>query len=385
MRDALASVLRRSATHLPTPVFVPRPRRDREDTAAVPNSYLGVSAVSLAVIAALAVLFTLYLARSVVLPLTVAVLLSFLLRSPVRWLRKRGLPEPWGAAVVMLGTVSVLSASVAMLAAPATEWAERAPAAATTLERRLRPLLAPVLRWEATAARVTRVANGRATVPTAAPLAMGDGMVRRLFGSMTNGFIASMSVIFLTYFLLASGDLFMRKLLKVLPYDTSNAVVPQQVSDDVQAAVSRYLRTAVLINGGLGLATWGVMTLLKMPNAGLWGVLAALLNFVPFLGALFTTGILALAAVTVFDSPSRMIMVPLAFQVLNIIESNIVTPLLMGKQFPLNTVALFVGIMFWQFVWGVPGAILAVPIMVTIKLVCDAIPSLHPIAEFLGQ
>jgi predicted PurR-regulated permease PerM len=122
-----------------------------------------------------------------------------------------------------------------------------------------------------------------------------------------------------------------------------------------------------------------------MPNAGLWGTVAALLNIVPYLGAMLTLAILTVAAITVFDTMGQALLIPGAFLILNILESNVITPTLMGRQFPLNTVALFIGIMFWGYLWGIAGAILAVPMMVTLKILCDHIPALRPFGEFLGQ
>jgi predicted PurR-regulated permease PerM len=144
------------------------------------------------------------------------------------------------------------------------------------------------------------------------------------------------------------------------------------------------LRTITLINIGLGLATWGVLAALRMPNAGLWGMLAGVLNIVPYLGAVATAGVLTLAAVASFDSLGHALLMPGAFLLLNLIEANVVTPVLLGREFPLNAVAVFVGLLFWGFVWGVPGAILAVPIMVTLKIVCDRFRSLRPLGMLLG-
>ncbi|MGQ0647493.1 MAG: AI-2E family transporter [Gemmatimonadaceae bacterium] len=348
-----------------------------------------MTAAALALLAGLAFFYTLWIARSVVLPIVIAILLSFLLRPAVRWLRRRHIREPLGAAIVVFGGVILAVTLMALLSGPATSWMQRAPAALTDVERKLRTVAAPVLRWEATAARVEQIASGtpataRTTTASATTSAPRTGLLRRLFGGFANLFVMSLSVVFLTYFLLASGDLFMRKLMKVLPYDAEQAT-PQRISDEVEVAVSRYLLTSALINTGLGLATWGTLTALGMPNAGLWGAIAGCLNVIPYLGAMLTAGVLAVAAITVFDSLGQAMLIPGAFLLINIIESNVVTPVLMGRQFPLNTVALFIGVMLWGFVWGVPGAILAVPIMVTLKILCDHIPSLRTFGEFLGQ
>ncbi|HNV77699.1 MAG TPA: AI-2E family transporter [Gemmatimonadaceae bacterium] len=392
--DTLEWVIRRSGLPLPPPVF-PGGSQYREglelpaslgesDSARTDGMALRLSVM---VLAALAVLYTLYIARAVVLPVVIAILLSFLLRGPVRVLKRWHIPEQVGAALVVLSGTLVLASAIMLLAGPARSWVERAPGALSTVERKMRSVAIPLLKWEATAKRVQALASGgdnrtpaRTIVETSRP-----GMVRRVFGGVANALIAALSVIFLSYFLLASGDLFLRKLMRVLPYGAETSGVPQRVSDQVESAVSTYLRTTVLINAGLGLLTWGVLSLLGMPNAGLWGAVAGCLNFVPYLGALLTMGVLGVAAIAVFDTIGEALLIPGAFLVLNLIESNGVTPLLMGRQFPLNSVALFVGVLFWGFVWGVAGAMLAVPIMVTLKIVCDSVPALQPVGEFLGQ
>lgn len=391
MSDTLAWAIRSTGLKVPTPVFRQIGAGTAEHAAAVQLAVKesgSTTAVSTTVLATLAVLYTLYFASALILPVVASVLLSFLLRGPVRRLKRIGLREPAGAGIVVFGTVLVIVVALALLSAPARTWAERAPEALGQVERKLRTVAAPLLKWEATAERVTQLGAAPAPSAARAPVAVTPGqptLLRRAFGSVANALSTSLSVIFLTYFLLASGDLFMRKVQKVLPVRHEASLTPAKLSEDVEEAVSTYLRTSVLINIGLGLATWGLLHLLGMPNAGLFGTLAGLLNFVPYLGALLTTAVLFIASLTVFDAVGRAMLVPGAYLLLNLIESNGVTPLLMGRQFPLNAVALFGGVLFWGALWGIPGAILAVPITVTIKLLADAIPSMHVLAEFLGE
>lgn len=387
MRDTLEWAIRTGRNTLPRPVFAPVEARVVEETVAEETKpQLTVAAASLAVITALAVFYTLYVARVLILPIVVAILLSFLLRPAVRMLRRLHIREPFGAAIVVLGGVALLGYLMILLSGPARSWIERAPAAMSDVERKLRKVTASFGRWEATAARVEEIATGtpQRTTRSPAPAAPRTPFLRRFFGGAASLFPILVSVIFLTYFLLASGDLFMRKMIRVLPRGTEREV-PKRISEEVESSVSRYLGTAVLINVGLGLATWGVLRLLGMPNAGLWGTVAALLNIVPYLGAMLTLAILTVAAITVFDTMGQALLIPGAFLILNILESNVITPTLMGRQFPLNTVALFIGIMFWGYLWGIAGAILAVPMMVTLKILCDHIPALRPFGEFLGQ
>jgi predicted PurR-regulated permease PerM len=154
---------------------------------------------------------------------------------------------------------------------------------------------------------------------------------------------------------------------------------------ETEAQISLYLFTTTLINIGVGVVTGIVMYLLGMPNAVLWGVVAMVLNFVPYVGAVTNMVLLGLAAFVTFEDTGRALLVPGAFLVLNLIESNLVTPMIYGNRMRLNTVALFIGLVFWWYIWGVAGAILAVPMMAAFKIACDHIESLSPIGEFLGK
>lgn len=117
----------------------------------------------------------------------------------------------------------------------------------------------------------------------------------------------------------------------------------------------------------------------------LWGVVAAVLNYVPYVGALVNIVILAVAAVLTFDSVGRALVVPAVFLGINLVEGNLITPAIQGRRMSLNPVALFVGFTFWWYIWGIPGAIMAVPMMATFKIVCDHIEGLRPVGEFLGS
>jgi predicted PurR-regulated permease PerM len=122
-----------------------------------------------------------------------------------------------------------------------------------------------------------------------------------------------------------------------------------------------------------------------MPNPMLWGVLAAASNYLPYLGAVACGAIVALVALLTFDTIGRALAVPATFFALNFAEAYLVTPRLLGNRLALNPVAIFLGVAFWGWLWGVAGALLAVPILATVKIVCDGIESLKPVGEFLGE
>jgi predicted PurR-regulated permease PerM len=331
----------------------------------------------------LAVFYTLHLAQAFFLPVVLAILLDFLLSPVVRALRKIGLPEPLGAAIVMLGLLAVLVIGVYRLAGPASEYIARAPESIETVREKLRAMRGSVEQVTDAAEQVERAAAGDEAQAQQVEI-KGPSLTRQLFGGTTAVLSTATVVIFLTYFLLAAGDLFLQKLVGVLPQFKDKRVAVT-IARETEAQISLYLFTTTLINIGVGVVTGIAVYLLGLPNAVLWGVVAAVLNFVPYVGAVANTVLLALAAFIAFEDTGRALLVPGTFLALNLIESNLITPTIYGNRMKLNTVALFVGLVFWWYIWGVPGAILAVPIMATLKIACDHIESLAPIGEFLGK
>ncbi|MEZ0336130.1 MAG: AI-2E family transporter [Gemmatimonadales bacterium] len=338
--------------------------------------------VSLVGLFILAALYTLHFAQGFFLPIVLAVFLDFLLSPVVRTLRKVGLPEPIGAGFVLLALLGILATGIWYLSGPASQWLSRAPESIETVERKLKTVRGPMDQVTKAAEKV-EAATEVETERTPQVEIKGPSLSTQLFGS-TAAFLGTVTVvIFLTYFLLAVGDLFLQKLVTVLPQfnDKKKAVA---IARETEAQISAYLLTSTFVNIGVGVVTALVLWLLDMPNAVLWGVVAALLNFVPYIGAVVNMVILGLAALLAFESTTDALMVPAAFFAINIIEGNLVTPMILGSKMRLNTVALFIGLVFWWFLWGIPGALLAVPIMAALKIMCDHIESLAPIGEFLG-
>ncbi len=338
--------------------------------------------VSLVGLFILAALYTLHFAQGFFLPIVLAVFLDFLLSPVVRTLRKVGLPEPVGAGFVMLALLGILATGVWYLSGPASQWLSRAPESIETVERKLKTVRGP-MDQVTKAAEKMEAATEVETERTPQVEIKGPSLSTQLFGG-TAAFLGTVTiVVFLTYFLLAVGDLFLQKLVTVLPQfnDKKKAVA---IARETEAQISAYLLTSTFVNIGVGVVTALALWLLDMPNAVLWGVVAAVLNFVPYIGAVVNMVILGLAALLAFESTTDALMVPAAFLAINIIEGNLVTPMILGSKMRLNTVALFIGLVFWWFLWGIPGAILAVPIMAALKIMCDHIESLAPIGEFLG-
>ncbi|HEV8176504.1 MAG TPA: AI-2E family transporter [Gemmatimonadales bacterium] len=374
--QALVPENTRAEAELPVPV----PDQESEG---VLGGQVDVRHIALVVLALLAVLYTLRLAAAFFLPIVLAILLNLLLSPTVRWLRNHlRIPVPLGAGVVIIVLLGLVGFGATRLAPAASAWIARAPASIGTLKQRIQPLRRPMEQVNKAAEQVEQATD--MDKKTQQVEIKGPGLSQQVFGGTTALLGSAMIVIFLTYFLLASGELFLQKLVGVLPQlkDKKTAV---RIVRETEAQVSVYLVVTTLINLGVGVATGVALALVGMPNAVLWGVIAAVLNFVPYVGGLVNTVILALAAFLTFDDTGRALMVPFVFTAINILEGNLITPWILGRRMRLNTVAVFVGLIFWWYLWGVTGAILAVPIMASIKIACDHIGPLAPIGEFLAE
>ncbi|HEX5963859.1 MAG TPA: AI-2E family transporter [Gemmatimonadales bacterium] len=339
--------------------------------------------VSLVILALLGVLYTLHFAAAFFLPIVLAVLLNLLLSPMVRFLRAHlRLPEPLGAGIVIVVLLGILVFGTYRLTPVASAWVARAPESLATLQRRIQPLRRPVEKVTEAAEQVEQATDMDKKTPQVE--IKGPSLTKQVFGGTTALLSAGMVVIFLTYFLLASGELFLQKLVGVLPQlkDKKTAV---RIVRETELQISVYLVATTLINIGVGVVTGVVLGLLGMPNPVLWGVLAGVLNFVPYVGGLVNTVVLALAAFLSFEDTGQALMIPIAFTIINILEGNLITPWILGRRMRLNTVAVFIGLVFWWYLWGIPGAILAVPMMATLKIACDHIGFLAPLGEFLAE
>jgi predicted PurR-regulated permease PerM len=339
--------------------------------------------VALVFLGLLALFYTLRLAQAFILPIVIAILLNLLLSPLVVLLRKYvRVPEPVGAAIVLFLLLGTVAFGTYRLAPSASAWIARAPESMATLQQRIQPLRRPVEKVTKAAEQVEEATDLDKKTPQVE--IKGPSLTQQVFGGTTAAFSVTMVVVFLTYFLLASGDLFLHKLVTVLPQlkDKKTAV---HIVRETQAQVSLYLLVTTMINIGVGIVTGVALGLVGMPNPVLWGVVAGVLNFVPYIGGFVNTVILALAALLTFEDTSQALLIPIVFTVINILEGNLITPMILGRRMRLNTVAVFIGLIFWWYIWGVAGAILAVPIMATIKIACDHIESLAPIGEFLAE
>jgi predicted PurR-regulated permease PerM len=280
--------------------------------------------------------------------------------------------------------VAGIGAGAYQLAGPAQRWAMTAPQSFAKAQGKLRGVIRPM---EQVSKNVEQASNALGDQTAKRPqvvIQQGPSLSSRLFGTGQKIIAGMLEVFILLYFLLAGGDLFLQKLIKVLPH-FSDKVKAVEIARATESAVSAYLSTALFVNVAEGGVVALVLWLLGMPNPLLWGALVACLEFVPYLGALAAVVVLTVAGLTTFDQVGRALLVPGSFLAINLLQANLVTPLLLGHRLTLNPVAIFVGLAFFFWIWGVPGAFLAVPLLATFKIFCDHIASLAAIGEFLGQ
>jgi predicted PurR-regulated permease PerM len=341
--------------------------------------------LAVTVIAVLAVLYTLYFARSFLLPIAFAVLLDFLLSPAVRSLTRLHIPTPLGAGVMVLGLIGLGALGVYELAGPVQSWTEKAPEAMASAQHAMRQILRPIERVTHTAEQVENAAGAVSTAPKPPEVVVrGSTMSSRIFGSTQRFLAKALEVVILLFFLLAGGDLFLRKVIKVLPHlhDKMKAV---RIARQIELSISTFLLTALAINVAEGAVAAIAMKLLGMPNPVLWGVMVTAFEFIPYVGAFAAAVILGVAGLASFSNLGHALLVPGSFLLINGIQANLVSPSLIGQRLALNPVAILIGLAFWFWIWGIPGAFIAVPLIATFKICCDHIDVLAPVGEFLGR
>ena len=193
-----------------------------------------------------------------------------------------------------------------------------------------------------------------------------------------------MATLVFAVFLMASGDLFYEKLVRVLPTltDRKQAI---RIVYELETEVSTYLLTLTAINAILGLAVALAFHALGMPSPYLWGLLTFFFNFIPYVGALTGVALSGFLAIVTFDSLGYALLIPAAFTALSLIESEIASPLVLSRRLQMNSVAILLSLAFWAWLWGIPGAAIAVPVLVTIKVFCNHIDGLAGLGEFLSE
>src|SRR5216110_2422696 len=341
----------------------------------------GVRSIALTGLFTLAVFYTIYFMRSILLPIVLALLLSYLLRPIVRGLAQLKIPLPVSAAFILIGLLALFGYGISGLATPTVEWLEKAPAGLTELQRKLLPVKKSVAQVTQATGEIEKLASTNAENKT---IEVKRHPISEMFFMRTPEFIVSAVLLsILLYFLLVYDEVFIAKLVKLLP-TLSDKKMAVSIAHDIDSQVSRYLFTITAINACLGLAVGTAVGLLGLRNPVMWGVMVALLNFVPYLGAL--TGIICMTvgAALSFDSLGYALIFPVVYLAFGVLEGSFITPGVMGRSLTLNPVIILLSLTFWGWMWGIVGIILAVPILAAFKIFCAHIKPMEPLAEFLS-
>jgi predicted PurR-regulated permease PerM len=334
----------------------------------------------------------LYFARPVLLPVFLAILSAMALKPLMRLLALIRLPTHLSAALVFALLVATLFVGFFQIGRPAAKWMDEAPEHIADLKARVQKLFPNAIRMSHAMAAVTDM--GAAASPDEkkvnpkvqpATFEIKDQRGTTSILNWTGTVLAGLGeVLVLIYLILASGDLFLHKLVRVMPTlkDKKQAI---EISHEIQQNISNYLFTVTLINVCLGTVVAAGLFILGVPKPAMWGVLVALLNFVPYFGPVVGVGLLGVVGVLTFDTLWQGLMPATWYLALHLLEANLVTPILLGRRFTLNPVAIFISLMFWLWLWGVPGALLSVPILVLVKGICDRIPRAAYMSELIGS
>ena len=356
-----------------------------------------------------ALVFTVREAQPLLAPVVIAVVLTFVLAPAVRALRRRGVPEVMGAAVVVLALLGSTVPMVASLAGPAAQWWDSAPATVAQLLEQfdrlraavpgLRPPPQPLQPAQLPAPAPTRPGRGApsseglaapaAATPDPAPDPMkerlaseGMALTGKLLGQSVALARSAAATVILLYFLLASEHWMLSRVVEAVPRRRTRALLLGGVRA-AQREIGHYLVTMGLINVAAGVVTGLALWVIGLPNPTLWGAVTAVLCFIPYIGPMLIMGLLLLAGVTTFSSGLMMLAPPAVFIAIHALESNLLSPWIVGRRLALSPISVFLSVMFWGWLWGIAGALIAVPLLIALRSACLRSRRLRLLKRFL--
>ena len=353
------------------------------DTEALRSSKTRLMVVATATggLLALALFGALYVGRPVLLPLATAFLLSFVLRPVARALHRLFIPLPVSALLLVGILGGAFAFGIYSLKDPAEQWLEEAPRSLHQLERRMSTLKQSITQVQAATEEVAKLGSNPAD--RSKQVVVTDSKLDNQLLIQTQQAAAGIfTTLVLLFFILGWGDRLYRNVVNALPRfrEQRRAVI---IAQEVESAITAYLATITTINLVLGAVVGGVMYLLDMPNPMLWGVLAGVNNYVPYLGPAITAVVLAFVALLSYPTISEALLVPGAFLLITSVEGYIITPMAVGHRFTLNPLLIMLSLLFWFAMWGVVGALLTVPALVCVKVVLERVDVLQPLARIL--
>jgi predicted PurR-regulated permease PerM len=337
----------------------------------------------------LASFYTLYFARAIFLPIVVAILLNFLLTPLVRLLKRLYIPEPVSALLVILVFLGAIGYGFYRLSGPANEWLAKGPENFTVIPSKIEILKKPVEKSINGLFNIrkqiekTTISPEEQTITTLTVKPSGPGPFSSIFTS-TGDFFAQLGVIFfILYFLLASGDFFLKKTIEI-QHSLKKKKEAVIIARDVKKQIANFLLIKTVTGVGLAMVISTVMYFLQMPAPILWGVLAGVLEFIPYIGVVIGTLLCAITSLIIFNDPTQILLPPISFFVITSLTGNFIVPLVLSRSLTLHPVIIFTGVIFGGWMWGVTGALIAIPLISILKIFCNNIRSLTALGKFLG-
>jgi predicted PurR-regulated permease PerM len=358
---------------------------------------IDVRSAALTVLAVLATILVLQYAQAMIIPIVLGILISYALEPIVARLTKWRLPRPISAAVVLIAVTAATGFLIYGLRSQASAIVEQLPAAARRLREMVendKPTTATAIQQvQKAATELEKAASAAAPPPSsgvprvqveAAPFSVTDYLV---WGSI--GVAAAVGqlvlILFLAYFLLASGDLYRRKMVKIVGPSLSKKKVTVQILSEIDRQIEMFLLVQVFTSTVVAVATWLAFRALGVNQAAVWGILAGVFNSIPYFGPVLVTGGTAVVAFLQFGTVNMAVLVSGVSLLITSLEGFLLTPWLTSRAASMNAVAIFVGLLFWGWVWNVWGMLLAVPMLMVIKTVCDHVEDFKSVGELLGE
>jgi len=350
------------------------------------------STVALVILTAIAILGVLYTAADIIVPFVLALVLNLLLSPAKRFLCNRlRLPAALASVLLIFALFSVVGAIATAISLPASNWVSRAPEALPKLQEKIGSLRQPLEYVENGYAKLGHLfeqqggaeeQNQQKTV--AVQQSSGLGGVGLTVLANTRAFVGQLfTIVALLFFLLWAGDTLLRSLVEIMPrFGQKRRVV--EIADQVERSISGYLATITMMNAFVGLANGVSAWAFGLPDPLLWGTLAFLLNYIPILGPFVGMVVFFVVGLFTFSVLWWALVPPGVYLLIHILEGETITPMLVANRFTLNPVLVIVSLFFWDWMWGVIGALLAVPLLAICKILCDNIPALTPLGHILG-
>jgi predicted PurR-regulated permease PerM len=353
------------------------------DPAATKSAASSKLARPLWILAIIALIAVLRVSREVLVPLMLGVLLALVLSGLVERLRRYRIPRGVSALVLLAAGAIFIVGAVDALCTPAQSWVASAPKVLRTIEQRVRPARAIVLRLTDIASRTSALAAGSGAAAAATPATAAAVTPWDVLTETGSALGTIVTVVVLALLLLAGGPPMLAHMSRCLG-GSAHATHTLKVVEAIRVEVGRYYGTLALINLGLGVATGSAMWLLGMPNPVLWGAVAAGLNFIPYLGAAITLTVLTVVALVSFSSTTHVALVAASFLALATIEGQLIEPVFLGRRLHLNPIVVFVALWAGGWLWGIAGVVFALPVLVAVKVAAAHSENGTLLAQFLG-